>query len=112
MEPLTFEKFENEIRPMHNHICILHDCELVRLVGIHRDSHDYYYTVKSIRNRVGKYYASAVGHIVSLKGLYPADRYEYMDKIFSLNGAEEEKEFLITEDTHDRFNDEMDQKST
>lgn len=114
MEPLPFEdaflKLEEEMKPFHNHICILHDCELVRLVGIHRDKIDFYYTVKSMTNRKGKFYASAVGHIISLKGIYPEDRYDYMDKIFGWNGAEQEENFLITEDDNDsiKFNWDLD----
>lgn len=98
---LVMSHFKNHIDkmlPLHNHICILYDSVLVRLVGVHEDDYDYYYTVKSLDTSRGKYYASAVGHIVSLKGLYPDERYDYMDEIFEISGAGPEEEFGITSD--------------
>ena len=93
-----FKQHIDTMLPLHNHICILHDIQLVRLVGVHKDDYDYYYTVKSLDTSRGKFYASALGHIVSLKGLYPEERYDYMDKIFEMNGSGPEEEFSITSD--------------
>ena len=88
-----------EMRPLHNHICILYESELVRLVGIHDGEYDYYYRVRSIQpGGKGEYLASAVGHIVSLKHLYPEERYATMDATFALNGAGPSDNFLVTAD--------------
>lgn len=92
---LTLEKLADEMRPFHNDICILHDCELVRLVGVHDGDDDFYYRVRGKRPH-GEYLSTAVGHIVSLRGIYPAERYHHMDQVFALNGAEPTDEFVVT----------------
>lgn len=95
----SFEDFASEMKQYHNHICILYDSELVRLVGDHQDTYDLYYTVKSLDKKRGSfYYASAVGHLISLKGIYPSERYDHMNDVFHINGATEELTFLVTED--------------
>lgn len=101
---MTFEEFIAEMKPFHNHIGIAYDTELVRLIGVHDGEVDYYYIFKSIRSAKvygavdGMWYGTAVGHFVSLKGIYPDDRYEYMDKVFAWNGSEPTEDFLTTKD--------------
>lgn len=92
---MTLEKLADAMRPFHNHICILYDSELVRLIGVHEDADDLYYVVQHQRGKIS--YASAVGPCVSLNGLYPSKRYESMEGIFSLNGAPPEAEFRVTQ---------------
>lgn len=104
----TFENFTESMKPFHNHICILYDCELVRLLGVHLDWCDYYYIVKPLGQHKKSYFASATGHIVSLKGKIPDERYVQMNNVFNLNGTPEEREFIITMDT---TNPEMDDGS-
>lgn len=103
---MKFEDFIEEMKPFHNHICIIYDTDLVRLVGVHNDERDYYYTVKSMNGRhpgmtQNLWHGTAVGHIISLKDIYPKDRYEYMDKIFEWNGATKEENFLVTEEKYE-----------
>lgn len=98
---MTFKKFIKEMKPFHNHICILHDTELVRLIGVGEDEQDYYYIVKDIgfnQNSTGgynkkEYWYSAVGTCISLKNVY--ERYENMEKCFSLNNCPPGDEFKI-----------------
>lgn len=91
---LTLEKLREELEIHHNDICIVYDLHLARLVGVAEDEDDFYYIIRQL-NPKGQSWYSAVGHIVSLKGLYPKDRYEYMDYLFELNGAEKTDEFLV-----------------
>ena len=96
---LTLEKLADKMRPFHNHICILYDSELVRLIGVHEDEVDLYYVVQ---NRQGKTWcASAAGHCVSLKDRYPADRYASMDSYFSLSGAPPVAHFRVTQNLYE-----------
>lgn len=99
---LTLDKLAEEMRHMHNDMCILYDMDIVRLVGVAEDERDLYYIVRNPRHRGqdGKteYWASAVGHIVSLKGLYPEERYNYMDNVFSLNNASKTDEFKVVKE--------------
>lgn len=92
---LTLEKLADKMRPSHNHICILYDSELVRLIGVHEDEVDFYYVVQNHKGKI--FHASAVGACVSLKDCYPADRYASMDNIFSLNGAIPVAHFQVTQ---------------
>lgn len=95
---MTIDDMIKKIKPIHNHICILYDSELVRVVGVAEDKHDLYYIVRYIRNHnldKPQYWASAVGHLISLKDSYPKERYKYMDELFSLNGAPASKEFIV-----------------
>lgn len=91
---MTREDFIKEMRAMHNHIVIVHDHQLGRLVGFHEDDNDYYYHVRHI-DRGPTVYHSAVGHCESLKGVY--SRYDVLDRIFTMNGAPPSDEFLITD---------------
>ena len=91
---LTFEQLINEHKPNHNDICILYDMTLVRLVGVAEDEDDYYYIVREVTPK-GEYLASCVGWLYSLKGIIAQERYDNMDNLFSLNGAERSDEFII-----------------
>lgn len=86
-----------EVRPIHNDICILYDSELVRVVGVAEDEADLYYIVRRT-NGPGKneFWASAVGGIISLNGLYPEDRYVYLDSSLEMNGAPPSEEFIVS----------------
>ena len=98
----AFAAFAEEMRPLHNQMCILYDTDVVRLVGVGRDESDFYYITRSIRDKRGVRpgnWSSAVGHILSLKGLYPAERYAYMDHVFGLNDAGPSDEFIIIDET-------------
>lgn len=90
---LTLEKLADEFRPFHNHICVVHDCQLVRLVGVAEDDMDFYYKVVEMGGRVS--YCSAVGSCVSIKPGYPPDRYESVDRVFALNNAAPTLEFGV-----------------
>lgn len=91
---LTLEKLTEDTKPFHNDICILYDSVLVRLVGIADDGDDFYYIVREMSPK-GEYYASAVGHIISLRPTYPTERYKYMSDIFEMNGASSTEEFEV-----------------
>ena len=91
---MTFEELAEEIKPFHNHMCIMYDMEVVRLIGVGRDDCDYYYIVQ-VRNRESPInWASAVGHLYSLKGLIPEERYNTMERVFSMNWGNPLKPFL------------------
>lgn len=98
----AFAAFAEEMRPLHNQMCILYDTDVVRLVGVGRDESDFYYITRSIRDKRGVRpgnWSSAVGHILSLKGIYPTERYAYMDHIFGLNDAGPSDDFIIIDET-------------
>lgn len=82
---MTFEQFVNENFHKLGDVCILYDSTIVRLVGLAESECDYYYKVQEINGRQ-TYYASAVGHLISLKGCIPKDRYDYMNALYELNG--------------------------
>lgn len=101
----VFDQFIEEMRPMHNHIGIVHDCDLVRLVGVMQDDDDHYYIVRSLRPLPGlssrEHYASAVGHFTSLKAGYPAADYARLDDVFRLNRAGPTDTFLVVDKRRD-----------
>ena len=82
-----------EMKAMHNHICILADTDLVRLIGFDEDETDYYYIVRELGGRETG--CSYVGPCISLKG--KVERYEQMDDVFALNNAGPTEEFKIYE---------------
>jgi hypothetical protein len=90
---------QDKMRPLHNHICIVHDDIMGRLVGIHEDAMDLYYRIRlrdrDIERNGGKrdVYATCVGACVSLAGI---DRYERLEETFVRDGCPREPEFLIT----------------
>jgi hypothetical protein len=90
------ESMIEEVRALHNHVCVVHDSDLARVVGFHEDAFDAYYACLRM-NRPGQeknlFYASMVGAAVSLKGI---DHYDQLDSTFALNGAPPTKEFSVT----------------
>lgn len=74
---MNFKDFTKEMQPLHNHICIIHDMHLGRLVGVHEDEIDYYYTILTIKGNI--VYYSAVGACISLKSI---ERYEMLNNSF------------------------------
>jgi hypothetical protein len=80
---LTLDKLRTEVEPILNHICIVFDSDVGRLVGVAEDKNDLYYVVDRIRG--GRTPYSAVGPVVSLKGRIHNDRYVSMDGIHELN---------------------------
>lgn len=95
----SLEALAAELRPHHNEICLLHDDQLVRLIGVGADDHDLYYIVqeRTQRHRRGSVilWASAVGHIRPLKALMPEEDYARMETIFALNGCKPAPEFTV-----------------
>tara|TARA_Y100000815_G_scaffold265123_1_gene281655 strand:- start:434 stop:772 length:339 start_codon:yes stop_codon:yes gene_type:complete len=95
---MTLDEFADEMRPFFNDICMVHDMELARLVGVAQDEMDRYYIVRTMRpNPSGKHdtFSTAVGHCYSLKGLLPEERYAYSDQVFALNNAGPAETFAI-----------------
>lgn len=88
---ITFNAFVEEMKPIHNHICIFYDHEIGRLVGVQDSPADWYYIY--ITSDGEKRYGTAVGHCVSLKDVYP--RYEIMERLFHMNRCKRVDEFLI-----------------
>lgn len=88
------DAFIEELRAMHNDICIVHDDELVRLIGFYEDAHDYYYHV--VKRDGTAYYASCVGACISLKDKYP--RYDVIEEIFHINHCPRRPEFFVDRD--------------
>lgn len=91
---LTLESLAEEMRPHLNAICIVHDTEMGRLVGVCETEDDFYYLVHRMGQPAPTYF-SAVGHCVSLKGSYPAKHYDRLDSVFSLNKAVPVPEFIV-----------------
>lgn len=89
-----------EARAMHNDICIVAGCDLVRLIGYHEDELDSYWHVLYMNGRCpgegNAVMSSAVGGCLSLRGLVPETHYKVMDQVFSLNGAPKSEEFVIS----------------
>lgn len=91
---------EDEMRPLLNHIVLVHDDWIGRLVGIHRDAMDVYYHVRvpdhHRRTHGGRndVYASCVGACVSLSGI---ERYDRLEEGFTLNGCPPVDEFILSD---------------
>lgn len=89
--------FSKECRDMHNHICIVGDTEIGRLVGCFRDQMDMYYHIRFMyghdKNSTNQdVYWSAVGACISLKDTY--SRYDQLENTFALNGCPPSEEFI------------------
>ncbi|MHB1630690.1 MAG: dATP/dGTP pyrophosphohydrolase domain-containing protein [Acidithiobacillus sp.] len=82
---LTLDKLRVQMEPMLNHICIVFDTDVGRLVGVLEDDHDLYYLVDTIACKRTPY--SAVGHVFSLKDRIPENRYAAMDDMHTANGC-------------------------
>lgn len=99
------KSFEEECRAKFNDICLVHDHQLGRLVGIHEDSFDMYYIVRvprydrhrgiEIPEGGREYMASAVGWCSSMRG---HERYDALEGMFTCNGCPPAAEFIITRD--------------
>ena len=83
-----------EMKAMYNHICIVADSDLVRLIGLGEDDSDYYWIGLSIGGKRRWY--SCVGPCESLKG--KLERYDQIDTVFSLNNAGPTDMFLVLRD--------------
>lgn len=89
----------DEMRPLHNHICIVHDEWMGRLVGIHEDAMDLYYRIRlreSDRLRHGgreEVYMTCVGACETLQGV---ERYDRIEANFTRQGCPPADEFMIT----------------
>jgi hypothetical protein len=84
-----------EVRALHNHICILYDMELVRVIGFREDELDYYYHVRNMDGR--EWFGTFVGGCVSLKDSYPG--YEVLDANWARNHCPPSEEFLVSKAT-------------
>lgn len=86
-----------EAKALFNRICIVHDSDLVRVVGFHEDGMDYYYHVRTrerdARRGRTEWFATYVGACVSLQGI---DRYEHLEADFTRDGCPPAEEFLDT----------------
>lgn len=93
---LTLEKLVKEYEPLHNHICLLHGTQLVRLLGVEEREDDFYYIVQGLREPVTR--ATCVGHCDSLK--YKVNYYP--DEVFTINGCPPTEKFEVVEYKADR----------
>lgn len=90
---MNFNDFKLEMLPYHNHICLLYDSEIVRLIGVAEDILDFYYIVQS-EDKEEEFWATAVGHCVSLKEVnYP--RYTQIENRFVQNGKCPTESFIV-----------------
>lgn len=78
------EKFIKEFSKWHNHICVLYDMEIVRLVGLGEDEYDLYYIVQH-KGYEQVSWCTAVGWIYSLKGMLPEEKYKRLENHWELN---------------------------
>jgi hypothetical protein len=81
-----------ECRTIFNHICIVGDTTLARLIGYAEDAADAYYHVREIGGR--EVFCLAVGACESLKE--KRTRYKDMDNAFALNGCPPADEFRVS----------------
>jgi hypothetical protein len=88
---MTLNELAEEMEPFHNHIGIICDHGLGRLVGVGEDEDDLYYIVDETPGR--RIWYSAVGAFESLKG--KIDRYTVLDSIFKLNGCPLVDKFMV-----------------
>jgi hypothetical protein len=87
----TREEHIEELKQIFNHICVLYDNDLVRLVGFYEDDMDIYYHVRFPNGR--NLYASMVGWLYSLKGMIPDEKYARLDSSWTMNHCPPESEF-------------------
>lgn len=92
---MTWDEMVDEVKQMFNHICIVHDMKIIRVVGISSDFMDVYYLGMDPQNGLQHY--TFVGPCESLKG--KVERYDCLDAHFSMNRCPPEDEFLIKAST-------------
>lgn len=92
----TWEEMIEEVKTSFNHICIVHDTRIARIVGIGSDFMDVYYIGMEL-HKDGLQYYSFVGPCESLKG--KVERYDNLDSVFSMNRCPPQDEFLVKEST-------------
>ena len=97
---MTRESAVAEARALFNRICIVHDSDLVRVVGFHEDGMDYYYRVRSRErdlpaHRKGRpeWLATYVGACVTLEGI---ERYDRLEAGFTRDGCPPAEAFIDT----------------
>jgi hypothetical protein len=95
---LTIESLTAEMKPQHNDIGIVHDGDLVRLVGIADDEMDFYYIGVNCHGERTWY--SCVGAFESLKG--KIRRYDILDNVFAMNLSPRTDTFEIDISRSDR----------
>ena len=88
----SWEDRIEEVRKLFNHICIVHDYKLIRMVGISQDFMDVYYVGMDPDGGLGYY--TFVGSCESLKDNFP--RYAALENHFTLNRCPPQDEFQIT----------------
>lgn len=80
------DKFIEKYSKLHNHMCVLYDMEIVRLIGVGEDDYDYYYIVQG-KGQQEEYWASAVGWLYSLKGMLPEEKYKRLENHWDINNV-------------------------
>jgi hypothetical protein len=91
---MTPEEFIEKTKPFHNHMCIMHDTQIVRLIGIAIDNSDYYYIVQTNDIKRPIIWGSAVGHFYSLMGIISDKQYASMENIFAMNHGKPTRVFI------------------
>jgi hypothetical protein len=91
------EKILDECRAMHNHICIIQNHMIARLIGFHEDESDYYWHIKLPDGKES--YQTACGHCVSLKDKDP-ELHSLLDNTFRLANCQPSEEFHMSK-SHD-----------
>src|SRR5574337_434588 len=93
---MSRNKFARECGKQFNHIGLLNDTDVVRLIGFADDGEDYYYKVMYPSLTGGEpkiLYSSMVGPFASLKGHYR--RYKQLERQFTdVWNAPPQKEFV------------------
>lgn len=84
------KSLEAECRAMFNHICLVNDCQVKRLIGYGEDEHDCYYIMRDLHGEI--VWHTMVGPCSTLKGVY--DRYDIMDNKFAINSCPPETAFI------------------
>jgi len=90
---MGIDELADKFRPFHNDICLLYDTDLVRLLGVAEDDWDLYYVVQKLGYGKDRYWASAVGWLVSMKDRLP--RYEITENMFTINNCPPNEKFEV-----------------
>lgn len=84
-DPLTLEKLADEVRHLAGQVVLMHDTELVVLLGVGMDVADLYYIGAPLGRKRRNVWYSAVGACAGLKEYLPAETYERTERAFALN---------------------------